>query len=258
MLVAYGYSSPAQLVTLEELQRKATWALLHPEVQRRLLRLLVAADGRVGLGQGWRTSSAQRAEFLARHVVVATGGCCVYEGKRFALRPGMSPIAPPGNSFHEGVMGGLAGAADLIGDLTWVGIHAHEFGLVDFSDTNNEPWHVQCAELPKSVDKWIAAGRPEPTDTTPPPAPPPAVPDPVDPPEEDDMPGPAIVAIYKPAFPQATPSHKWFGLLADGSVRQVAGPDVAYAAANGAVTYAIEGPEHYAQLDAMDAVWRGA
>jgi hypothetical protein len=32
--------------------------------------------------------------------------------------------------------------------------HAAEFGLVDFHDVNNEPWHVQPSELPHSRSEF--------------------------------------------------------------------------------------------------------
>jgi hypothetical protein len=67
-------------------------------------------------------------------------------------------------------------------------------------------------------------------------------------PPEDDMPAPAIAAVYTPG-PNVTVGDKWFVLRADGGIRHASGPDVAYAKTVGAVFYEIGGDEHYQQLD---------
>lgn len=73
---------------------------------------------------------------------------------------------------------------------------------------------------------------------------------------EDDEMNRAIAAIYSPTDAVTVPNPKTFGLLPDGSVRHVSGPDVEYATEAGAPTKPIRGDEHYRQLDELDALWR--
>jgi hypothetical protein len=49
-------------------------------------------------------------------------------------------------------------AADLIGDIGWLQANAGRFGLKTFADVNNEPWHVQPAELPNSRRDYESSG----------------------------------------------------------------------------------------------------
>jgi hypothetical protein len=159
LLFPFGYGS--QRLTAEQLEDHDTWSKLHPEFKRRVLAMFVAANGHVGCGTGWRSTDVQRTIFLQRHVVSATGSI-LWDGKRWALKPGMAAAAPPGSSFHEGVNNGQAMAIDVVGDTAWADAHAANFGLVQFSNVNHEPWHFQCVELPHSVSGWTAAGRPQP------------------------------------------------------------------------------------------------
>jgi hypothetical protein len=161
MMVPYGYGN--KRVGIDQLDNYETWAKLHPEFKRRARAMFVAATGRVGVGTGWRSSDLQRSVFLERHVV-SPSGKVNWDGKLWALKPGMAPCAPPGRSFHEGLNNGLAMAIDIIGDIAWADAHADEFGLMQFAAVNNEPWHFQCAELPRGVSAWIKAGRPQPRD----------------------------------------------------------------------------------------------
>lgn len=161
MMVPYGYAN--KRVGIDQLDNYDTWAKLQPEFKRRVRAMFVAAQGRVGVGTGWRSSDLQKAVFLQRHVVGPTGKVN-WDGKQWALKPGMAPAAPPGRSFHEGLNNGLAMAIDIVGDIAWAGAHAGEFGLIEFAKVNKEPWHFQCAELPRGVSAWIQAGRPQPHD----------------------------------------------------------------------------------------------
>lgn len=135
---------------------RQTWALLHSEFRRRLIALFDAAQDAgmdVGIGEGWRSSDVQRRTFLARHSEVRTGGCCTFEGKRWALMPPNAHAAPPGRSYHEEVdmpSGRWAVAADLVGDLGFAHQQADIHGLTHFASVNNEPWHFQPKELPTS------------------------------------------------------------------------------------------------------------
>ena len=39
-------------------------------------------------------------------------------------------------------------AVDMVGDLTVLRTDGYKFGLIEFADVNNEPWHAQPLELP--------------------------------------------------------------------------------------------------------------
>ena len=161
LTVPYGYGS--KRVDIDQLDNFETWSKLHPEFKRRVKAMFVAANGHVGVGTGWRSSDVQKAVFLQRHVV-SSSGKIRWDGKSWALKPGMAPAAPPGMSFHEGVNNGMAMAIDVVGDVAWADDNAAQFGLVEFRAVNHEPWHFQCAELPHGFSSWVNAGRPQPKD----------------------------------------------------------------------------------------------
>ena len=139
-----------------------SFAKLHPEVQRRALAMMddaAKAGHDLGIGTGWRSSQVQLAVFLERHTVVASGGCCGYNGKRYQLRKGYAHAAPPGRSWHEDAaeLGGYAVAIDWVGwQDGWMNAHCHLYGLKHFasSATGSEPWHTQPVEFPNSRSKW--------------------------------------------------------------------------------------------------------
>lgn len=207
----YGYFTPPQTQrrrTLAELEQLATWRRMDPEFRRRVLAMFdFAADIGIdlGLGGGWRSSDVQLRTAIDRHIVVASGGCCSYNGKRYALRPNMAHAAFPDGSYHEGSdVDGEAFAADLIGDLVWMNRNCWRFGLLHFADVNREPWHVQPVELPRSRRKytgeqlavWPTPNMTPPAPPAPAPLPPPAPPAPSPTPTpitEDDMPRPLII-----------------------------------------------------------------
>jgi hypothetical protein len=165
----FGYGSLR--LSVDQLDERRTWNQLHPEIRRRLIRMFdtgIAEGHDVGIGEGARDPVQQQAEFFRRHYQVATGGCCAYQGKRWALKTGMAPIAPPGNSNHEaGVLDGFALAADLVGwEDHWVDANCERFGLKNFGGAigpgvNGEEWHVQPVEFANSrsaVNAQVAAG----------------------------------------------------------------------------------------------------
>lgn len=160
--VTYPYGYGGAQLTMAEIEAKLTVKNAHKEFWRRVKRMMEDSGGKIGPGTIWRSSDVQRTTFLDRHYVVASGGCCLYEGRRYQLKKGMAHAAPPGRSFHESTFYGYAAAADMVGDLAWM--HANEklYGIKDFRTVGNEPWHIQFAELPNSVSQWIAAGRPHP------------------------------------------------------------------------------------------------
>jgi len=118
-----------------------SWDKLDGRMKDRLSALLKASGGRVWVGEGWRDPGGSEGEFLRRHYEDPNGKR-QYKGKRYTLRKGEAPMAPPGQSNHN-----IGLAADLVGDMTWLQQNAAKFGLKTFADVNNEPWHVQLAEL---------------------------------------------------------------------------------------------------------------
>lgn len=184
MLYLVGYSNPPKRLSLEQLNKRTDWFLLHPEFRRRLLAMFDASDGAVGIGGGWRSSAGQEMLFRTRYVRTTVPTPIVWDGSYWIKRAGVASAAPPGLSFHEATLDGCALAADLIGDLGYVHDHAAEFGLVEFSRVNSEPWHVQPAEIPRArrtfnehPDRWpLEQWEPVTSEPVPPP-----------PFEEDDM-----------------------------------------------------------------------
>jgi hypothetical protein len=147
-----GYGN--RLVTYAELRERHE-SKMHPEYARRIFACIEAADGLVGIGNGWRS----HAEQAANH----------------AKAP--NTFAPPGSSFHEShvwASGADAFAAvDTVGRharhdeaWNWMRDHAGEFGLCTFWNVNGEPWHVQFADLPKGARTWKQAGSPDPPTLT--------------------------------------------------------------------------------------------
>lgn len=136
-----GYAgSPAgtaDMRTLEGVAQRTTVQRLHPEFRKRVFALMEYAASQgvmLGIGIGWRVQPSGRPGF-----------------------------AEPGNSYHEGFMpGGMtrpdgvhdtnAMACDMVPaeSMAWMGANCAKFGLVDFSDVNNEPWHIQPVEIPRS------------------------------------------------------------------------------------------------------------
>jgi hypothetical protein len=146
-----GYSG--KTVDRAGLEAWSEWRMLDPEYQRRALAIMdaAAADGRpLGIGSVFRTFARQEQLFLNRHRVVASGGCCSYQGKRWELNKGTAHAAPPGQSYHEATTpDGKALAVDFIGDLRYLAEHGQTYGIIEFSKVNREPWHGQPADIPK-------------------------------------------------------------------------------------------------------------
>lgn len=209
----YGYGTPPAQLPLHELAKRPAWSKLDAEFRSRLVAMFDAAQeaGKsLGLGGGWRSSALQRQVFLERHYEVAVGGCCVFEGKRYLLKPKNNHAAPPGRSYHEESQpDGDALAADLIGDLFWMNQNCHRFKLVHFGGVNKEPWHVQPAEIPTGRPRYdgaeLTAWRPAGEQPTPPPT------------EDDDMALP-IITNAEPFFGAAVNVAK-FVLQDNGKLR---------------------------------------
>jgi hypothetical protein len=133
----------------------SSWNGLDPRMKDRLLRLFAASGGQVYLGEGGgtRSEAQQRNMFLDRHVPDPNGSI-EWNGQRWRHVKGAA-AAPPGRSMHEI---GLAADLDGPGVSTWLQANAAKFGLRTFADVNNEPWHVQLAELPGSRREYEKSG----------------------------------------------------------------------------------------------------
>ncbi len=134
--------------TLDKIRSWSSFQGMHPKMQERVSGIIEASGGKVGLGQGLRPSTQQLQLFLSRHVPDPNGKYR-YDGKQWSRLPNMAPAAPPGNSMHE-----IGLAADLVGDMKWLGENAAAFDLQTFADVNNEPWHVQPAELSRGRSRY--------------------------------------------------------------------------------------------------------
>jgi len=173
-----GYNSPPRMVPIETVFARASVMMLHSEYQKRWRGLMIAGEGRLGIGGAGRSSEQQTRVFLERHNKVTSGGCCYYNGYRYQLKTGQAHAAPPGNSFHEDVVHGYAAAVDAIGDLKWAALNCERYGL-EQADWGGEVWHFQFTEFPRSVSAWRKQGSPPPQKwvlpgdpSTPPPKPP--------------------------------------------------------------------------------------
>lgn len=153
-----GYNGRVR--TLDELKAWSEWQALDPEMGRRVLAMLddsKVAGRPLGLGGIFRTYTQQRDLFLSRHHVVVVGGCCTFDGKRYALNAKVAHAAPPGRSYHEATTPDGKGAAiDFTGDLTWLAANCARYGLNQFGQVNREPWHSQPAELPNARSRYDA------------------------------------------------------------------------------------------------------
>lgn len=161
MTVTYrtGYSTTRR--TIEELKAWSRFSNIHPEMQRRTIALMDAARAAgvdLGIGGGFRTEAEQFSLFDSRHDVVASGGCCSYDGKRWALVTG-AHAAPPNRSYHEATIpyaGRAYGAAfDMVGwESGWMEENIARFGMKTFTDVNGENWHIQMVEVPNSRSSY--------------------------------------------------------------------------------------------------------
>lgn len=125
----YGYGNVT--LTWEQMTTKSTVNNLHPEFQRRFKALIEFAATKsvpLGVGTGWR------------------------------VQPNPPPpgFAKPGNSWHESCptspYSSTALAIDTVpkGSWDWMEKNIKTYGMITFRYVNNEPWHIQPYEVPKS------------------------------------------------------------------------------------------------------------
>jgi hypothetical protein len=125
---------------------------LHATFRERL-EAMMADNPNVKVGGGFRSSAQQRQLFLSRYTRTNDKTGVFWGGSYWKKNSGVADAAPPGMSMHE-----IGLAADLTGDLDWVQKNAHRYGLKTFADVNDEPWHVQPAELPNSRRQYEKEG----------------------------------------------------------------------------------------------------
>jgi hypothetical protein len=141
---------------------------LHPKMRERIERMM-AENPRLYIGGGIRSTEQQKAMFLDRYRPSEEKTDVFWKGQYWKRVKGAA-AAPPGMSMHEI---GLAVDFAPNTEFDWVKKNAARFGLRSFFDVNDEPWHVQPAEIPASRMKYEQAGAPwghngaigEPTDT---------------------------------------------------------------------------------------------
>lgn len=167
MRPTYRYGYGTQRLTLAAMRAQSGVKPLDPEFWRRLKKLM--RDARkagvdIGIGGAARSVLQQEQLFFDRHSEVASGGCCSYQGKRWALKAGKAHAAPPGRSYHEpsSPAGGVL-AVDLVGwEHPWVAANIGRFGLRDLASLG-EKWHLQPIEVaaarsqyrgPHPLPKW--------------------------------------------------------------------------------------------------------
>ena len=166
-----------RMATIDEVFARSSVKILNPEYKKRWKALMIAGEGKLGIGGAGRTTEQQLNLFLSRHNKVGSGGCCKYEGQRYQLKSGHAHAAPPDQSFHEPIVDGGCAAVDAVGDLKWAALHCEAYGLAQAS-WGNELWHFQFYEFPNSVSSWRRSGSPSPQawklpgGSTPPPKPP--------------------------------------------------------------------------------------
>ena len=161
-VATYPYAYGSTMLTMEQMEAKTTVKKLNPEFWRRykaLIEFAASCGVKLGVGTGWRVQP----------------------------NPPPSGFAPPGNSNHEGFPAdGVTGGAVAIDTVpsaswAWMEMHLKAYGLRSFKYINNEPWHIQPAEIPAGrsyrKEPWKLAtfalptqpSTPKPPTTTPPP-----------------------------------------------------------------------------------------
>ena len=141
---------------------------LHPRMREKV-EAMMKENPRLYIGGGVRSTAQQKEMFMSRYQPTTEKTDVFWKGQYWKRVRGAA-AAPPGMSMHEI---GLAVDFAPATEFDWVKDNAKRFGLRSFHDVNNEPWHVQPAELPGSRSQYEKMGAPwghngvvaEPTDT---------------------------------------------------------------------------------------------
>lgn len=168
----YGYRGAK--LTIDQLMAVPVVRRIDPEFRRRLFAMMqAAADVKVslGIGSAWRSSTTQEQLFRSRYEVDPAGPVR-WNGQRWKHVRGAA-AAPPGRSYHEATTDeGQCLAVDMVGDLKWMASRCSAYGLVEFSQINDEPWHVQPSDIPRGRSSYSDKYDPLPIWKMPTPAPP--------------------------------------------------------------------------------------
>lgn len=134
---------------------QAALSQLNPRFAERLKKMLYA-NPKLFVADGLRTSAAQKDEFLKRYKPTTEDTGTFWNGTYWKHVKG-APLAPPGLSMHEiGLAADLAPAEEF----GWITANASKFGLRNFADVNNEPWHVQPNDIPGGRAEYERKGSP--------------------------------------------------------------------------------------------------
>ena len=170
----YGYDTKTtkqKKLTLNNFINLPELSYIDPEFRRRLLGLFIYTvnSGKLaGIGGAYRSSDQQIAAFKSRYNRLAANKVPLYEdrsrinkkkpgtyrgpwdGSYWQLKRGFSPIATPGSSYHEPTTpDGRCLSVDLVGDTSFMGPIASNFGITWFGDSSQgEPWHFQPSDIP--------------------------------------------------------------------------------------------------------------
>lgn len=154
-----GYNGGTK--TLAQLQAWSQWNHLDPEYRRRALWLMETSmheGSPIGLGGIWRSTETQLLGALTRHIEVASGGCCTYNGKHYAKKANVAHMIFPPWSYHLDTTPSVpmyCEAIDFTGNLKWLTANAARAGLRTFANVNNEPWHAQPIEIPNGKRQYV-------------------------------------------------------------------------------------------------------
>lgn len=159
--IEYGYNHNRK--TLADFVAWSGWIRLHPEVQRRLMALIVDSGYVIGVGSTIRTAAGQIALWNSRYTRVNYWTSLFYDGSYWIHTSGAS-AAIPGQSYHEPVIdedgnpdfvdgSGFAVAADTLNATLISDARLATYGLRNFDE---EAWHVQPIEWPAARRNWNA------------------------------------------------------------------------------------------------------
>lgn len=137
--------------------RKSQAALsgLNPRFAERLKKMLYA-NPKLYVNEGLRSSATQKNMFLQRYKPTDKKTDTFWNGTYWEHVKGAA-AAPPGMSMHE-----IGLAADLgpVEEFGWITANSEKFGLRNFANVNNEPWHVQPNDIPGGRSEYERKGSP--------------------------------------------------------------------------------------------------
>lgn len=139
--------------------RKSQVALskLNPRFAERVKSMMMA-NPKLTIGGGTRSYTEQKNLFLSRYVPTDEKTNIQWDGKYWKKKsPTLPDALPPGLSMHEI---GLAADMQPKEEFDWIVKHSQEFGLINFANVNNEPWHVQPEEFKYAQFEYKKMGAP--------------------------------------------------------------------------------------------------